>query len=373
MILIKTKQETLLNPLQKVTGIVENRNTLPILSNVLIKKENDEIIFLTTDLEIQIKSTIANTTLTEVDKFASTVSAKKFQDILRSFPSDAEITLIKNGDKLQIKSQKSVFNLQSLPAEDFPQVPENQEIEESITFKQRDLKNILQQVQFSIAQQDIRYYLNGMLLSIEDGILKCVGTDGHRLAYSAMQIEGYDSKREHILPRKTVLELIKQLNNTEDLVNIDFLSDKVRFSFSNFTLVSKVIDGKFPDYNRALPTQNNRRFTLNRLAFQHALQRASILLHEKFRDVRLIIVDNNLSIICKNNEQEEAKEDIEIKYAQEEINISFNVNYLLDLLSNIHEEYIDCAFSETNDSTSSVLMTIPKNEHFKYVIKPMRN
>ena len=373
MIIIKTKQETLLKPLQMVTGIVENRTTLPILSNVLIKNIDNEITFLTTDLEIQIKSTIIETTLSDAEKFTLTVSAKKLQDILRSFPADAEVALVKNENKLQIKSKKSIFNLQSLPAEDFPIIPENQEVEGSITLKQRDLKNILQQVQFAIAQQDIRYYLNGLLFSIEENTLKCVATDGHRLAFSAIQIESSVAKRENILPRKTVLELIKQLRDNEDPVNIDFLSDKLRFSFSNFILTSKVIDGKFPDYNRALPTQNNKQFVLNRQIFQQALQRASILLHEKFRDVRLIIVDNNLSIICKNNEQEEAKEDIEIDYTQEEINISFNVNYLLDLLNNINEETIHCAFSEKNDATSSVLITIPNNEDFKYVVKPMRN
>lgn len=373
MILINTKQQTLLKPLQKVTGIVENRTTVPILSNVLIKNEDQNITFLATDLEIQVKSTIADTSLLDTEPFSLTVSAKKLQDILRSFPADADVALVKNENKLQVKSRKSVFNLQTLPAEDFPRIPEEMEVEEKITLKQRDLKHILQQVQFAIAQQDIRYYLNGLLFSIEGNSLKCVATDGHRLAYSAMQIDSSVTKRDHILPRKTILELIKQLQDNDEPVDIDFLSDKVRFSFSGFTLISKVIDGKFPDYNRALPTQNNKQFVLNRQIFQQALQRAAILLHEKFRDVRLIILDNNLSIICKNNEQEEAREDIEVDYTQEEINISFNVNYLLDVLSNVNTDNIHCAFSETNDATSSVLITLPDNEHFKYVVKPMRN
>ncbi len=370
MILIKTSRDTLLKPLQMVTGIVERRHTLPILSNVLIQQDNERISFLATDLEVQIETATQNKIKIE-QAFSITVSAKKIQDILRALSSDIEVTLAIQENRLQVRSGKSSFNLQTLAGDGFPKISDETEPEAKITLQQKDLKNLLHHVSFAIAQQDIRYYLNGLLLLIEDNHLKGVATDGHRLAYYIVNLEESRTKKEVILPRKAVLELGKQLNDNDDPVIIEIFQNKVRFSFSNITLISKVIDGKFPDYNRVIPTQNTKQFDLDRLIFLQALQRVSILsnLNEKFRGMRLIVSNSTLCIICKNNEQEEAREEIEIQYDNEMIDISFNITYLLDLLNNISAETIRCHFG---DASSSVLITIPNNENFKYIVMPMR-
>lgn len=370
MLLLKTNRDPLLKPLQTVTGIVERRQTLPILSNVLIQQDKEKMSFLTTDLEIQIKTVVKNETVPS-QLFSFTVSAKKLQDILRSLSADAEISLNRQDDHLQIKSGKSVFNLQILPAEDFPQVADEAQPTASVTLQQKDLKNLLHHVQFSIAQQDIRYYLNGLLLLVDDKHIIGVGTDGHRLAYIAADLEKTEKKHEAILPRKAVFELSKQLSDSEDPVVIEYFQNKIRFSFSDIILTSKIIDGKFPDYNRVIPTQNTKQFEIDRLVFLQALQRVSILSNqsEKFRGVRLIVSNGNLGIICKNNEQEEAQEELEIQYDNETVDISLNITYLLDLLNNVSTETVQCALENAN---SSVLVTVPDNKSFKYIVMPMR-
>ncbi len=370
MILIKCNKETLLTPIQTVTGIVERRQTLPILSNVLIKQNEEKTTFLTTDLEIEIKTSI-NNTFSTAESFILTVSAKKFQDILRALPTNTEIVLTRKNDHLQIKSGKSIFNLQILPAEDFPENTIENEPITSITLQQNKLKNLFQHIQFSIAQQDIRYYLNGLLLLVEDTYLKGIATDGHRLALTSIGLNESKTKHQIILPRKTVFELSKLLNDNEEPIKIDFFEKKVRFTFSNIELISKIIDGKFPDFIRVIPTSNNKIFNLNRLEFLQVLQRVSILSNqaEQFRGVRLVISHNNLCVICKNNEQEEAQDNLDIQYENEEIDISLNITYLLDLLNNITAESIQCALENTN---SSVLITIPENEDYKYIVMPMK-
>lgn len=370
MLLIKTNRDTLLKPLQTVTGIVERRQTLPILSNVLIRKNNENLSFLATDLEIQIK-TVTSKDPSMQENFSLTVSAKKLQDILRSLSSDAEVALTKQEDHLQVKSGKSAFNLQILPAEDFPEIIEDSKPDVFVTLKQSELKNLLHHVQFSVAQQDIRYYLNGLLLLIENKHLIGVGTDGHRLAYIATNLDNAQKRQEIILPRKAVFELSKLLNESEDPVNIEYFQNKVRFSFSDVILISKIIDGKFPDYNRVIPTKNTKLFEIERITFLQALQRVSILSNqaEKFRGVRLIVSKDNLCITCKNNEQEEAREELEIKYDDESVDISLNITYLLDLLNNVDSATIQCAFENANNS---VLITVPGNKEFKYIVMPMR-
>jgi len=370
MLLIKTNRDTLLKPLQTVTGIVERRQTLPILSNVLIRQNQEKTSFLTTDLEIQIKTEAAESLLSQKD-FAFTVSAKKLQDILRSLSTDIEVTLTRKDDHLLVKSHKSAFNLQILPAEDFPEVTEEPESDNAVTLKQKEFKDLLHLVQFAVAQQDIRYYLNGLLLLIDGKQLISVGTDGHRLAYVSTGLDKAQKKQEVILPRKAVFELSKLLHDNEDPIKIEYFQNKVRFSFSDITLISKIIDGKFPDYNRVIPTRNNKLFEINRLVFLQALQRVSILSNQsdKFRGVRLIVNKDNLRIICKNNEQEEAEEELEINYQDDPVDISLNITYLMDLLNNVTSEMVQCAFENAN---SSVLMTVPGNEIFKYIVMPMR-
>ena len=379
MILIQADKETLLRPLQTIAGIVERRHTLPILSNVLIERNDKEILYMATDLEIQITTTITTIT-TEKQPCVVTVAAKKLQDILRALPEKAEVTLEIEEKKLQIRSGKSRFNLQTLSAEDFPRFKKNDPSSRvKITIKQKELKNLLFLVQYAMAQQDIRYYLNGLLLLIEDGRLKVVTTDGHRLGFAltplkAKQIEFLSKipsleRAEIILPRKVILELAKQLNESEELVIIEILENQAQFTFSNIVLVTKTVDGKFPDYNRVIPTGHQKQFEINRLVFLQALQRVSILSNEKIRGARLILTTKTLRIVCNNNEKEEAQEEIEIKYSGEALDIGFNSTYLLDVLSSLTSETVECSFGDTN---SSALITIPNNENFKYVVMPMR-
>ncbi|MEI6192143.1 MAG: DNA polymerase III subunit beta [Nitrosomonadaceae bacterium] len=379
MILIQADKETLLRPLQTIAGIVERRHTLPILSNVLIERNDKEILYMATDLEIQITTTITTIT-TEKQPCVVTVAAKKLQDILRALPDKAEVTLEIEEKKLQVKSGKSRFNLQTLSAKDFPRFKKNDPLSRvKITIKQKELKNLLFLVQYAMAQQDIRYYLNGLLLLIEDGRLKVVTTDGHRLGFAltplkANQIEFLSKipsleRAEIILPRKVILELAKQLNESEELVIIEILENQAQFTFSNIVLVTKTVDGKFPDYNRVIPTGHQKQFEINRLVFLQALQRVSILSNEKIRGARLILTTKTLRIVCNNNEKEEAQEEIEIKYSGEALDIGFNSTYLLDVLSSLTSETVECSFGDTN---SSALITIPNNENFKYVVMPMR-
>lgn len=368
MKLIQADKDTLLKPLQTVTGIVERRHTLPILSNVLIERKNEETSFIATDLEIQITTSTQDSN-TVGEGHSVTVAAKKLQDILRALPDKTEVTLETTENRLQGKAGKSRFSLQTLPVEDFPKFPENTESQAKITVKQNDLKHLLYLVQYAMAQQDIRYYLNGLLLLMEENHLKAVATDGHRLAFALLTLEVPQEKREVILPRKVILELAKQLNDTDEPVTVEVLQNQVRFIFSNVILISKVVDGKFPDYNRVIPVDHQKQFDVNRLLLLQTLQRASILSNEKFRGVRLILTTGNLRIVCNNAEQEEAEEELEVQYDGDALDIGFNVTYLLDVLNNLTSETVRCSFGDAN---SSALITIPENDDFKYVVMPMR-
>lgn len=372
MDLIKANLDVLLKPLQMVSGIVERRHTLPILSNVLLKKENGKIVFITTDLEIEIETHSQDVETLATQEFSAvTVSAKKLLDILRTFPANTEVSLTKLDNRLQVNAGKSRFSLQILSAEDFPRMAKEEVPEITLTLSQKEFKKLLHLVQYAVAQQDIRYYLNGLLLLVEGNYLKVIATDGHRLGYASTELENHWERKETIIPRKAVLELSKLLDESDQPVVIDLFHKKIRFVFSDVVLNTKVIDGKFPDFNRAIPTNNTKQFTINRLSFLQGLQRVAILanVHEKFRGVRLIISSGLLSIVCKNSEQEEAQEDLEIDYHQETIDISFNITYLLDVLNNLTNDSVQCAFENANNST---LITMPGNDHFKYVVMPMR-
>jgi DNA polymerase-3 subunit beta len=368
MKLIEADRDTLLKPLQTVTGIVERRHTLPILSNVLIERKQENISFIATDLEIQITTSTTDDGKAD-EEYSVTVAAKKLQDILRALPEKVQVTLETSDSRLQAKAGKSRFNLQTLPAEDFPKFPESNEPQGTVKVQQKELKHLLSMVQYAMAHQDIRYYLNGLLLLLENNQLKVVATDGHRLAFALMMLETPLEKKEVILPRKVVLELSRLLNETEEPVTIEVLQNQVRFTFSNVVLVSKVVDGKFPDYNRVIPAGYQKQFDINRLLLLQTLQRAAILSNEKFRGVRLILTTDNLRIVCNNSEQEEAQEELELQYDGEGLDIGFNITYLLDVLNNTASETVTCAFGDAN---SSALITIPGNDSFKYVVMPMR-
>jgi len=359
-------RDALLKPLQAVSGIVERRQTLPILANILLEQKDGRLFVTATDLEMQI---------TAYSEFAGkqdqsiTVAARKLQDLLRALPEDAVLNVDTAAGKMTVRAGRSRFNLQTLPAADYPRIGLAQEQLQTISLPQRDFPGLLKLAEFAMAQQDIRYYLNGMLLVIDKGSLQAVATDGHRLSYASLVVPGDYSRQEVILPRKTVLELGKLLEDSEAEVTIDVLANQVRFRFSNIELVSKVVDGKFPDYNRVIPSGHSKQLDLSRTELLQALQRAAILSNEKFRGVRLVLGSDQLKIICTNSEQEEAEEELEVGYKGEALDIGFNITYLLDVLHNLAADQVVLALGDAN---SSALITMRERNDYKYVVMPMR-
>ncbi|UXY15437.1 DNA polymerase III subunit beta [Chitiniphilus purpureus] len=367
MQLLQAERDALLKPLATVTGIVERRHTLPILSNVLIQKTGDTLTFTGTDLEIQISATQSEGF--SGNDFAITVSAKKLTDILRAIPDKTVVTLEETESRLTVKAGKSRFALQTLPSADFPTLAVDTSLKATVRMAQGQLKALLGRVQYAMAHQDIRYYLNGLFLVTEGNLLKLVATDGHRLGFASAELSTSFDKNEVILPRKTILELYKLLQDVDDEVAVDIAGNQVKFSFGNVVIHTKVVDGKFPDYNRVIPQNNDKLLSIERTLLLAALQRAAILSNEKFRGVRLVLTEGVIKILCNNNEQEEAQEEVEVAYDGAPLDIGFNIQYLLDVLTNLAVEQLDFAFGDVN---SSVLVTIPDNAHFKYIVMPMR-
>ncbi|HEX3058832.1 MAG TPA: DNA polymerase III subunit beta [Usitatibacter sp.] len=366
MLKIKTTNEKLLGPLQQVTGIVERRHTLPILSNVLITASGSKVEFLATDLEVQI------TAKADIDGAAEgsvTAGARKLYDILRSLPNDVEVSLEAKESRMTVRAGKSRFNLQTLPAGDFPRMVEARDASKTLTLPQKALKDALGLVQFAMAVQDIRYYLNGVLFSVDKDVLRVVATDGHRLSYASRSLGGDHGTVEAILPRKTVLELIKLLGDTDEPVSLAIGSNQARFAFGGIEIVSKIVEGKFPDYQKVIPTTHKNRVSLERATLAQSLNRAAILSNEKIRGVRLVFTKDALSIICTNNEQEEAEEGLALEYDGDPLDIGFNISYLLDVLNHVESETVTVAMG---DSNSSALVQMPGREDFKYVVMPMR-
>jgi len=367
MIILQSPRDVLLNPLQSVSGIVERRHTLPILSNVLLEKQGNKLTLVATDIEIQI--TTINEKVGGEGDGAVTVAAKKLQDILRSLPESAQITLDLEEKRLLLKSGRSRFSLQTLPAQDFPRMGIAAGEEKTFTVTQKDFRQLLEKTQYAMATQDVRYYLNGLMLMMDDKELRCVATDSHRLAFNSMAIETSFPRQEMILPRKTVLELNRLLADTDAPLKISGGSNQIRFEFGNTVLVSKLIDGKFPDYERVIPTNLATQIQADRKDLHAAMSRTAILTNEKFRGVRVILEDNVLKVAAQNAEMEEAQEEIEVEYTGTPLDIGFNVTYLLDVLNNLTGDKVCWSF---NDANSSALITMPDNERFKYVIMPMR-
>jgi DNA polymerase-3 subunit beta len=359
-------RDALLKPLQAVSGIVERRHTLPILANVLLEPKDGRVEITATDLEMQITA-VAD--LAGKDAHATTVAARKLQDLLRALPDDATLSVDTSGNKMTVRAGRSRFNLQTMAAGDYPRISLGTEQLQTLSLPQKNLRALLKRAEFAMAQQDIRYYLNGMLLVIDKSSLQAVATDGHRLSWASLAIDGDFSRQEVILPRKTVLELGKLLADSDDPVTLDILANQVRFRFANVELVSKVVDGKFPDYNRVIPTGHGKLIELDRLELLSALQRAAILSNEKFRGVRLVLSGDTLKIICTNAEAEEAEEELEVAYKGDPLDIGFNITYLVDVLGNLASERVNLAFGDAN---SSALVTMPGRDDYKYVVMPMR-
>jgi DNA polymerase-3 subunit beta len=366
MQLVKATRDALLRPLQVVSGIVERRQTLPILANVLVRKDDDRVAFTATDLEIQIQTT-ADIGAGK-DNAAATVSARKLVDILRALP-EADVQLSLAARKLTVQSGRSRFNLQTLPAEEFPTVAQA-EFGADFTLPAATLKYLLSMVHFAMAAQDIRYYLNGMLLVVDGNLVRAVATDGHRLALADVQKEGEATRKiEAIIPRKTILELARLLPDTEAPVRVQMAANQVKFTFDSIELISKLVEGKFPDYTKVIPTGNTRIFKVRREELMAALSRAAILTTDKFKGVRCVLAPGSLKITSTNADQEDAQEELEIGYDGDGLDIGFNVNYLLDVLANLKNEEVRFALGDT---LGSALITMPESEKFKYVVMPMR-
>jgi DNA polymerase-3 subunit beta len=385
MIVFKAAQEQVLSALQSVAGIVERRHTLPVLANVLMRKQGPTLELTTSDLEIQVRTTADLGG--EEATFSTTVGARKMIDILRTLPADQVVSLTASGSKLTLQGGKSRFTLQTLPSEDFPLVNESVDFGTPFSIPQKTLKGLIDQVHFAMAVHDIRYYLNGILFIAEGKTLTLVATDGHRLALAQSPLDTeVPARQEVILPRKTVLELQRLLKadtqqdakaasgadgetNQAAAIEMKFAHNQAKFTFSGMEFVTKLVEGKFPDYNRVIPKNHKNSVTLGRQPLLSSLQRAAILTSEKFKGVRVNLEPGSLRIGASNAEQEEAKEEIEVDYEGDAIDIGFNVNYLIDALGNMDAEMVRI---DLQDGNASALITLPDRPGFKYVVMPMR-
>lgn len=367
MIVFKATQDQVYSVLQSVSGIVERKHTLPILSNVLLQKVGSSLQFTTSDLEIQIRTTADLGG--DMQEVSTTVGAKKIGDILRTMPSEQIVSLEVKDNKLILKGGKSKFTLQSMPAADFPLVQESAHFGPVFSIPQKTLKLLLGQVSFAMAVHDIRFYLNGILFVAEGNQLSLVATDGHRLAFASATLDVEVPKQEVILPRKTVIELQRLLSDDTGAINMQFANNQAKFTFDGMEFVTKLVEGKFPDYNRVIPKNHHNSVTLGRSALLSTLQRAAILTSDKFKGVRLNVEPGSLRVASTNAEQEEAVDELDIDYGGDSIEIGFNVTYLIDALSNMTQDLVKM---ELADGNSSALFTIPDNTAYKYVIMPMR-
>lgn len=367
MQLVKSSRDAILRPLQIISGIVEKRHTMPILANVLIQKVGTQVSFLATDLEVQI------TTHAEIGgdegNVSTTVAARKLLDIVRALSENSTVSLQLDAKRLSVHGGKSRFALQTLDAESFPLVAEAESYAASVTLPQKTLKHLFQMVHFSMAQQDIRYYLNGLLLVLDGDKVIAVATDGHRLAYCQVTTEQQFERQEVIIPRKTIAELQRLLEEIDDPVQIDIAPNQIKLKFADIELLSKLVEGKFPDFNRVIPKGYQNTFTIDRAELLRSLQRTAIMTTDKFKGVRSVLEPGILKISSTNADQEEAVEEIEIDYGGASLDIGFNVTYLLEVLNNLKVDVVQFAFG---DSNSSVLISIPDNLDFKYVVMPMR-
>lgn len=360
-------RETLLKPLQAIISVVEKKQTMPILSNLLVEVSENVVELTATDLEIEL---IAKVNLEKAaDPGKLTIPAKKFFDIFKSLPDGATVEVkSESPEKISVKSGKSRFTLSGLPATDFPTM-ETQLGQVTIQVQQKVLLNLMRKTHFAMAQQDVRYFLNGMLLEVSEKTLRCVATDGHRLALSSEQIEGYTGVNQVIVPRKTIMELLRVLEPSDQNLTIILGSHFIRVVLPEITLTSKLVDGRYPDYNRVIPTTGKNILIASKEALKQSLLRTAILSNEKYRGVRLIANENVLKLMANNPEQEEAEDELEVAYVGQEIEIGFNISYLLDVLNVLESENVKISLI---NNTSSILLHDPDDSKAIYVVMPIR-
>ena len=360
-------REALLKPLQNVSGVVERRHTLPILSNILLTIENNTLRLTATDLEVELVAIVNLESVEEPGE--TTIPARKLFDICKTLSNDNSLNIDVKDHKAIIKSSRSRFTLSTLPASDFPSLEEGLGNTE-FRINTSKIQHLIHSTSFAMAQQDVRYYLNGMLIEAKAGSLKAIATDGHRLALCEEDCEIGDTTlmNQVIVPRKGILELSRLFEEDEE-VTVVIGSHHIKVSGSVLTFTSKLVDGKFPDYNRVLPKMSDNIMTCDRNILKQALSRTAILSNEKYRGIRLQFSKNKLALYANNPEQEEAEEALEVEYSGDDIEIGFNVNYLLDALSAIESDEVTLAVVDGN---SSCLLREPGNDDCKYVVMPMR-
>jgi DNA polymerase III subunit beta len=363
-----TNRETLLRPLQLVTGVVERRQTLPVLANLLVVAEDGRLSLTGTDLEVELVAVEAAGVSITADG-RSTIPARKLTDIWRSLPEGADVTVETDGDRAIVRSGRSRFTLATLPAADFPKVesgPGDLELE----LPQREFRRLLDQVSFSMAQQDVRFFLNGMLLEVTRDHTRTVATDGHRLALCTLPGGAGEGERfQVIVPRKGVLELGRLLSDGDESVSVHIGTNHLRVTLGTYALTTKLVDGKFPDYEKVIPRRAGHTVSGDRDALKQAFNRASILSNEKYRGVRLILDRDQLTIQANNPEQEEAEEVVAVDYAGDRMEIGFNVSYLQDVLNVLHTDQVHLSVADAN---SSALIEGAGNDGAVYVVMPMR-
>lgn len=362
-----TNREALLRQLQLVTGVVERRQTLPVLANLLLVAREGTLTLTGTDLEVELVALTDAVTI--IEEGEATVPARKLADIWRSLPEGCEVTLSVEADRAIVRSGRSRFALATLPAADFPRI-ESGAGDLEFEIKQGSLRKLLDQVSFSMAQQDVRYFLNGMLLEVTPDHVRSVSTDGHRLAMCTLPHQGAAAERfQVIVPRKGVLELGRLLDDDGADIAISLGTNHLRVTLGPYRLTTKLIDGKFPDYEKVVPRDSGRSMSADRDALRQAFNRASILSNEKYRGIRLILDNEQLTIQANNPEQEEAEEVVAVDYQGERLEIGFNVSYLQDVLGVLNTEQVRLSVADAN---SSALLDGLGNDEALYVVMPMR-
>jgi DNA polymerase-3 subunit beta len=360
------QREAFLKPLAQVVNVVERRQTLPVLANFLVQVHGGQLSLTGTDLEVEMVSRIA---VDDAEDGETTIPARKLFEIIRALPDGSKITVSQSGDKITVQAGRSRFTLATLPANDFPSVDEV-EATERVAVPEAALKELIERTAFAMAQQDVRYYLNGLLFDLRDQTLRCVATDGHRLALCETELENAGgAKRQIIVPRKGVTELQRLLESGDREIELEVGRSHVRVKRDDVTFTSKLIDGRFPDYEAVIPIGADREVKVDREALRASLQRAAILSNEKYRGIRVEVSPGNLKISAHNPEQEEAQEEIEADTTVSDLAIGFNVNYLLDALSALRDEHV---VIQLRDSNSSALVREASSEKSRHVVMPLR-
>lgn len=363
---LSINREALLRPLQQVAGVVERRQTLPVLANVLLQVTENELSITGTDLEVEL---VGRATLEGAEPGDITVPARKLLDICRELPEKADVELEEADQRLVIRSGRFRSTLTTLPATDFPTV-EKSTTEMSTTLNSKSFRRLVDKTSFAMAQQDVRYFLNGMLIEIGEGFVRAVATDGHRLALSNLAVEQNDqSPRQVIVPRKGVLELQRLLHDLDEDIAITIGSNHLCAESSEYILTTKLVDGRFPEYQRVIPKDGDKVIFADKQELRQALNRTAILSNEKFRGIRLALSSGALQLSANNPEQEEAEETVSVDYEGDELEVGFNVGYLLDVLNVLESDKVRIT---VHDGNSSALLEEPENDDSVYVVMPMK-